>query len=749
MQEKKKRPVFKITYIAVFLVIILGVLMWYSSILKGNLTEEVRSNLKEISCQNALIIQNEIEGDLNILIEISERIGISDLGDEEGIAESLREITKKYPFKRLGFCNKDGMAYTTDGLIQDRSEEEYFKKGMKGEFTLSNPTVDMANEEEVIIFGVPVKKNEEAAGVLFATYSINGLKEILQVSFFEGEGYTYIVRADGSRVADSLNPTSFQNMTNIFTAMENADDRNAGAVESLKRMLGEGKDGYVIFYNKVAKYMYSTPLGINDWYLIDVVPESVVSKTSNYILLRTYMVCLLLAAVYAVIVVLIFNEDRKKRRQMKELLYVDPLTKGATYTKFTQEVEKRFYYGKAAYIVGDLNDFKLVNELFGYEEGDKVLRYIWKVIGENCREGEMAARMIADRYTMLFYYEKKEEIEERIQKIAEEIKNYSLGGTIEYILHPAFGIYYVEKKEEQIEYMLNCATLALNRIKKEKDSLYGIYSTDLKEKTLYKKQLSDQMEYAYKNNEFEAFYQPKYDTNSKKLAGAEALIRWRKPDGTMISPGEFIPLAEESGFVKKLDKYIFQEVCLAQKRWIEKGKKVVPISVNLSRRHLENIEFIEEYKEILEETGVPIECIQLEITESALFEKQDELIRIIEKLHRLGFIILMDDFGTGYSSLMMLKQIPIDIMKLDKTFTDDYNDKKGEQIIRCVMDMAHNLSISITAEGVETEEQYLFFKKIGCDIIQGYYFARPMPEKDYELCMDNVEEISCLCGQQP
>ena len=139
---------------------------------------------------------------------------------------------------------------------------------------------------------------------------------------------------------------------------------------------------------------------------------------------------------------------------------------------------------------------------------------------------------------------------------------------------------------------------------------------------------------------------------------------------------------------------------------------------------------------MLDAAGIPIECVELEITESAMYEKQEEFIKIMERLHEIGFAILMDDFGTGYSSLTMLKQIPIDVMKLDKSFVDDYNDTKGEQIIKCVTKMAQDLDISITAEGVETEEQYIFLKEIGCDMIQGYYFAKPMPEQDYEKCME-------------
>ncbi len=184
---------------------------------------------------------------------------------------------------------------------------------------------------------------------------------------------------------------------------------------------------------------------------------------------------------------------------------------------------------------------------------------------------------------------------------------------------------------------------------------------------------------------------------------------------------------------------------MAQKRWMEKGLPIVPISVNISRKLLETPEFIDEYKQILDDSGVPIEYIQLEITESAILDKQEDLINIMEKLHQVGFVILMDDFGTGYSSLMMLKSVPVDVMKLDKSFVDDYDDFKGEQIIRRVMQMAQDLSIEVTAEGVETEDQYEFLKSIDCNTIQGYYFARPMPEEEFEECM-NKEVVAENAG---
>lgn len=740
MMKIKGKWVFRVSYMVALLLIVVVSFVWYSNILRNKLSELVRDTLKEVSNQNVLVVQKEIEGDLDALTEVAEHISLLQSSEDE-IMDFLNEVVIRYSFKRMGFAREDGIAYTTDARSIDISEKAAFIASMQGENYIADLELDSLDEEEIIVFTAPVRNGNDIIGVIFATYRVESLKEILAVSSFDGEGYTYIIQSDGSKVVDSVDSTSFQNMKNIFTSMEKADERNSKVVTELKYMLKNRKTGYVIFYNKISKYMYVTPLGINDWFLADVVPVDFMELSSNYIISRTYVLCAILTVVCVVIALTIFWEERRKKQEMQNLLYVDELTGGSTLAKFKLDVQERITGNNgnndnAALIEMDLDDFKLVNELFGYDEGNSVLCRIWETIQNNCSKDELAGHGFSDHFFMLLYFEKKKEIEERILKITAGIQRCFMNKDSEYILNPVFGIYYVDKFDEDIDVMLDCATLAHNHAKGNRNEVYKIYTDMMKEGILQKKQLSDQIEHAYMNREFVAYYQPKYDSKTQKLAGAEALIRWRKSNGQMVSPGLFVPLAEESGFVRKLDEYIFKEVCLAQKRWLDQGLSVVPISVNLSRRHLENPEFIDEYKKILDESGVPIEYIQLEITESAILDKQDELIAIMDKLHQLGFIILMDDFGTGYSSLMMLKSVPVDVMKLDKSFVDDYNDKKGEQIIRRVMQMAQDLNIEVTAEGVETQEQYEFLKSIDCNMIQGYYFARPMPEDEYEKCME-------------
>lgn len=744
--KTREKWVYRIGYVMALLAAGVLAFVWYSNSLKNELGVLVRDTLKEVSNQNVLVVQKEIEGDLNVLAEIAERIGALHTSDEE-IMDTLSAFVDRYSFKRMGFAGADGMAITTDNLSYDVSDSAYFQASIAGETYISDLLIDPTDNEEIIIFSTPVKNGEENIGIIIATYRVESLKEVLAVTSFEGEGYTYIIQRDGAKVVDSVNPTSFQNMTNIFDSMREADRRNVQVIKELKRILESGKTGYVIFYNKVGKYMYATPLGINDWFLVDVVPVDFMESTSSYIIHKTYFICGVLALIFIIIAFLVLQEERRKKTQMQNLLYVDELTGGSTLAKFKLDALAKMKEGhdNIAFVVMDLDDFKLINELFGYDEGNKVLRSIWDVIQKNCTKEELAGRSQADNFAMLLFYEKKKDIEGRILALTEEIQHCFVPKNMEYILHPVFGIYYADRYDEDMDVILDCAILAHNYAKQERNGIYKVYADIMKERIVQKKQLSDQIEHAYDNHEFVAFYQPKYDSKTRKLAGAEALIRWRKPNGQMISPGLFIPHAEESGFVRKLDEYVFREVCMAQKRWLDKGLSIVPISVNISRKILETPEFVDEYKRILDESGVPIEYIQLEITESAILDKQEDLINIMEKLHKVGFVILMDDFGTGYSSLMMLKSVPVDVMKLDKSFVDDYDDVKGESIIRRVMQMAQDLSIEVTAEGVETEDQYEFLKSINCNMIQGYYFARPMPEEEFEACMSK-EEVETNAG---
>lgn len=243
--------------------------------------------------------------------------------------------------------------------------------------------------------------------------------------------------------------------------------------------------------------------------------------------------------------------------------------------------------------------------------------------------------------------------------------------------------------------------------------------------------IESSMEDALKNREFKVVYQPKTLTDNEKFIGAEALIRWYK-DGDIISPGKFIPLFEKNKFIIKLDLYIFEQVCKDMASWKEKYDYIPIVSINVSKEHFVDENFINEYVKITDKYNLDRACIDLEITESATIDGKVDVLKILNTIKEKGFTISIDDFGTGYSSLSMLQNMPIDIIKIDKVFVDKADLNSNQNIINYIMILANRLGVKTIAEGVETKEQVDFIKSIKCDMIQGYYYSKPLSKQDFE-----------------
>ena len=246
--------------------------------------------------------------------------------------------------------------------------------------------------------------------------------------------------------------------------------------------------------------------------------------------------------------------------------------------------------------------------------------------------------------------------------------------------------------------------------------------------------INENQEKALANEEFLVYYQPKYDPRTDELRGAEALIRWNSPaNGGLIPPGRFIPIFEKNGFITKIDHYMLEHVARDQKEWLDGGKKCVPVSVNVSRAHFIEDDLAEQIRDIVDRAGTPHELIEIELTESAFFDDKNALISTIRKLRDYGFAVSMDDFGSGYSSLNSLKEMPLDILKLDADFfRNDDTDGRGRIVVAEAINLARRLSMKTVAEGVEEKDQVDFLAQEGCDMIQGYYYAKPMPHDEYE-----------------
>lgn len=379
----------------------------------------------------------------------------------------------------------------------------------------------------------------------------------------------------------------------------------------------------------------------------------------------------------------------------------------------------------------DIEKFQLVNSFFGNQTGDELLCFIASDIRKFAGESRYIAygRIESDIFSICMVYPGEEELLEFVRHARMRLGEFEL----EFDVVPAIGIYVVEDRALPLDAMYDRASLAAKQCKGNYIQNYAFYTADMSEEIVKEQRIVNHMKRALENHEYVLYLQPKYSLQSNRICGAEILVRWLHPTSGMISPAEFIPVFERNGFIIKLDYYVWEKTCQLLARWIEEGKNPQPVSVNISRVSLYNPKLVEVICGLVEKYQIPPRLLQLELTESAYTSNPMAIKETMERFQKAGFSILMDDFGSGYSSLNVLKDIAVDILKIDMKFLSD-TDKSGrsENILASVVRMAKWLDLPVVAEGVERREQAEFLRSVGCEYVQGFYFARPMPVEEYE-----------------
>lgn len=376
------------------------------------------------------------------------------------------------------------------------------------------------------------------------------------------------------------------------------------------------------------------------------------------------------------------------------------------------------------FIVADVKNFKWINSVYGEKTGDNVLVYIGKSLLKYFRKG-LVCRYGGDQFACVIYGQEVPDshtLEEMSREIAAlaPIQNLVIN----------YGVYQGVDKSQSMTIICDRAFLALKSIKDNYEGRIAYYDDEMIQKHLRERMLENDFETAVRNREFVVYLQPKYNTRTEQIVGAEALVRWKRPDGSIISPGEFIPLYEKNGQIVKLDEYIFRLVCSIQRDRMKNGQVLFPVSVNLSRASLYYDGMIERYAKIIEEMGIPFGCVPIELTETAsLYNEQ--IKELTEKLVETRFQLHMDDFGSGYSSMTSLNMLPFNVLKLDKSLIDFIDQERGHQVIRHTIALAHGLGMEVLAEGVEEKEQVDILKGMDCDEIQGFYYSRPLPYEEF------------------
>lgn len=382
-------------------------------------------------------------------------------------------------------------------------------------------------------------------------------------------------------------------------------------------------------------------------------------------------------------------------------------------------------------IASDIENFKVLNSIYGTKKCDALLCYLANEFQKiDCHS--VFCRFSGDIFMCIVKSKNNISIDELYNRAKSIEKNSPIPN-----ISVKYGWYGHIDKTIPINQLCDRALIAAKSILHKYDKTIMTYEGPISHKHLQEQVIESSFGDAIKNGNFKVWFQPKFDTKTEKLVGAEALVRWEKDDGTIVSPKDFIYVFENDGLIVRLDEYVFRKVCSIVKNWLDEGISVVPVSVNISRATLHHEGTIEKYKKIIEEFNIPIELIPLEITESTEYTSK-QIEELASKLKETGFRIDMDDFGTGFSSLASLNIIPFDVVKIDKSLVDFIGTPDGDEIIKHAIEIVHFKKIHVVAEGVEKKEQLDFLKSLNCESIQGYYFSPPMP---YEKCLDFIKKL--------
>ncbi|MDE6847662.1 MAG: EAL domain-containing protein [Lachnospiraceae bacterium] len=454
------------------------------------------------------------------------------------------------------------------------------------------------------------------------------------------------------------------------------------------------------------------------------------------------------------IILLFINTIRSivTQRKMTQLIYLDAITGGKNWFYFRNYAERvltRLRNSRKAFVIVNLHFERYQNycACYGVKAGEELLEAMDGFLTARVGRNESFARHEGADFGLLLAcdgendQENQKNCRKRISSLLAELTglkpdqkiHFQAGINMIQPYIPEDGKWYHTRKNVDINQLYTYANAARMAIDYKEEQRIAFFDQEMLDKQVWEHWVEDNMESALNNEEFQVYLQPKYSPINRKLVGAEALVRWISPTEGLIPPGQFIPIFEETGFVTQLDDYMISRVAKLQAEWMIQGKKMIPVSVNISRAHFAQEGLADHICQLVDAYGPRHELIELEVTESAFFDDKDILIDTVKQLKAYGFHVSMDDFGAGYSSLNSLKDIPLDVLKLDgEFFHGDDDDGRGEIVVKEAIQLARNLDMRVVAEGIEKKEQVDFLAGQGCDMIQGFYFAKPMPVAEFE-----------------
>lgn len=661
--------------------------------------------------------------------------------DKESICNCLKILEETDEFAYAFYVSNRGIKYRSNGALVS-TVLNAFSDEIDTSKTVSvfrNFTPERSNDE--VCFASTVLKNGVVQGyvigvanaaVFFESTSALSSSTMVAERYLTDAHGNIVTYVRGNRIYDGTGKNIFDLLTK-----DSIDDYAAQLVRDqvLNEINGEsitkraisvdGKKGYAL-YKQLA--------GSSHWNIFYIVYSDDVRATIQGILVESFMTMLVVIIIMAAMAFFVIRYIEREQKKVFDLAYVDELTRAPNENAFKERATELLLENPdVPYMLTcfDVMNFRYINEGYGHLKADMLLRDIAVVLKESYSYNETFGRLSADRFVGLCVddersVERKEFIAEKLAKATEEIG-------MKYPIKFKTGIYYIRDKKEPIADMIDKANLARKSISTGlRNNFEAEYREQLMEETRKQERVESRMHEALQKNEFKPYLQPKWNMATDHIMGAEALIRWVDSTGHVIPPGDFIPVFERNGFIESIDFYMLEEICKYIRRMIDEGREVYPISINQSRYLLYDPNYIMKVQEIMLRYKVPRGLIELEITETVFFNEKERMLEVMRHLKEFNMNLSIDDFGSGYSSLNLLRDIPFDVLKIDRGFLDEsVQSDSGKWILRKIVEMAEGLNLRVICEGVETHEQVDMLLDIGCIYAQGFLYSRPIPLEEF------------------
>lgn len=720
-------------FIAIVVLIACLTMSIHGSVSNTNLETNELENTTDFVHAVSSYTDAEIKSIMNTLSGYSTSFANAEKMSDEEITEQLIRCVENGDFSALAYVGTDGSAFVSKDIGDN--PRIYATESLEGKnkIFLNNGVyaVPVACSKGGIHGALIGKSSSAQSGKRFTAYGV--------------EGTCYILDTQG--VIIQCNSTPSVNLgvgDNIVSALGVENDINSLKTALSQKNINAAK---VVMYKNEKYILAISSMDTEDWTMISLVPWSAIVEHSQNITAPMNYLVFGITVVFVLLALYLLHYTNRIRKRANSVIdennkinYIDDITGHHSWKHFMESYEKKRLDTSLnlAFISLDVDKFKTINDLLGYDGGNEVLKKLSQIISRDIGKADIFARSVGDNFNILAEYKDKEDVIELVNHIISDIE-YQI---TEVKIVVSIGIFLINDPNMKIRAVADRANVARNTIKNISESKWVFFDNSMLDNIREEKSIENIMEDALEKGEFMVYLQPKYslDSESKLVIGAEALVRW-KHDGEIISPGRFIPIFEKNGFVTKLDFFMFREVCKLQKNWQNKGLEPKIISVNMSRLHFPNPHFVKTLSSYCEEFNIDPKYFEIEITESAAYENINILMNVFSEIKKAGFHVSIDDFGTGYSSLNMLKDLPVDVLKIDRSFLTENADEaeNASKIIACVVSLASSLDISTICEGIETKEQATLLSKLGCDMAQGFYFARPMPVSDYEKLVYGIE----------